>query len=271
MKTIRGLLWRFLLASPSVRRRLAWQLMTHYPDDLGARVPLGYELATPLFDAELAASFAEIFFEAEYGGLLDVAPLPHRWIDLGCYAGFFSLWLELQRRRRGDNSLSKALLVDANASLAPWLTRLLEMNQLSWGHRIGAIAPGTGECEFVERTYMASTLREIAGPAGPHVRVPVLTEDEILTLFPPPYDLLKVDIEGAEHALLAHYPRVLSATRWLCLEWHSWHPGGGGAEQLRELATAQGFDFEREIQPVRTLPDARQTGVFLFAHRDARG
>lgn len=268
MKTLRSLLWRTLLASRNLRQRLAWQLKTNYAADLDARVPLGEDLAAPLFDAELGASFAEIFSNAEYATLLDSIQLPRRWIDLGCYAGFFSLWLELQRRRRGERTPSDALLIDANTSLAPWLARVLAINELPWTHRVGAIAPGSGKCEFVQRSYMGSSLGTIDGPPGERVRVPILDEDAILRLLPPPYDLLKVDIEGAEHALLTHYPRLLAAARSLCLEWHSWHSGGGGLDQLRALASDRGFTFVREIQPARTLPSGDETGVLLFV-RDA--
>lgn len=268
MKALRSLLWRTLLGSRDLRQRLAWQLKTHFPADLDARVPLGEGLASPLFDAELGASFAEIFFDAEYAALLDSIPLPQRWIDLGCYAGFFSLWVELHRRRRGAHAPSNALLIDANTSLAPWLARVLDVNSLPWTHRVGAIAPGHGECEFVQRSYMGSALGTISGPSGESVRVPILGEDTILSLLPPPYDLLKVDIEGAEHALLTHYPRLLAATRHLCLEWHSWHLGGGGVAQLRQLAAALGFKLLRELQPARKLPSGDETGVLLFA-RDA--
>ena len=62
-----------------------------------------------------------------------------------------------------------------------------------------------------------------------------------MRLLPPPYDLVKIDIEGAEADFLRAYPKVLSATRHLLMEWHSWHTGGGGPEQLWRSGARDGF------------------------------
>lgn len=267
-KRLRGWLWDILLSSRSLRRRLAFHLLYRYPADLDARVPLGENLSSPLFDAELSASFAEIFLHREYAPMLDAIAAPRRWIDLGCYAGFFSLWLEWQRRRLGDSSPSEVLLVDANTLLDGWIGRLIAVNGFgnAWTYRRGAIAPGRGECDYVERSYMGSSLGALDKSPGVRVRAPVLDEDELLRIFAPPYDLLKVDIEGAEFEMLRHYPRLVEQSRCLCLEWHSWHSGGGGLAQIRGLAEGLGLAFSREIQPARFLPSGDQTGVILFTN-----
>ena len=266
LKSARGALWRLFLARPSFRRRLGYHLKAEYPEDLDARIPLGCDLASPLFDPEFGSSFSEIFLEQEYAAMFANTPLPRRWIDLGCYAGFFSLWLEWKRRRAGATEPSEALLVDANTTVAPWIKRLLAVNGLvaCWKHRCAAIAPGTGSVEFVERSYMGSSLRTIDDQPGATVSVPILTETALFELLPPPYDLIKADMEGAEYELLLHYPELLRRTRRLSLEWHSWHAGGGGLAQLRELLRAAGFAEVLEVQPARTLSGGRQTGVLLL-------
>jgi len=247
---------------------LAYHLLYRYPADLDARVPLGEGLSSPLFDQEFGASFAEIFLHQEYAPMLDAIGTPRRWIDLGCYAGFFSLWLEWQRRRRGDSSPSEVLLIDANASMESWIRRLIAMNGLdsSWVYRCGAIAAGSGECEFVERSYMGSSLGGLDKSPGLHKQVPVLDEDELRRTFAPPYDLLKADIEGGEYELLLHYRSLIEQSRWICLEWHSWHAGGRGLAQINELAEALGLRVAQELQPARVLPSGDQTGVVLFAN-----
>jgi hypothetical protein len=113
---------------------------------------------------------------------------------------------------------------------------------------------------------MGSSLAGLGSSSGECVPAPVLDEDALLKLFPPPYDLLKVDIEGAEIELLRHYPRVIEQSRCLCLEWHSWHSGGGGLAQIRQLAGDLGLVFSREIQPPRALPSGDETGVILLAN-----
>jgi len=267
-KKLRGWLWDALLASRSLRRRLAFHLLYRYPADLDARVPLGEGLSSPLFDQEFGSSFAEIFLHQEYAPMIEAIGTPRRWVDLGCYAGFFSLWLEWQRRRRGDRAPSQALLVDANASMEGWIRRLIAMNGLesNWTFLRSAIAGGGGECEFVERSYMGSSLGGLDKTPGLQTRVAVLDEDELFRIFPPPYDLLKADIEGAEYELLLHYRRLIEQSRSLCVEWHSWHAGRGGLAQIRELAEGLGLRTAEKLQPARVLPSGDQTGVLLFVN-----
>lgn len=268
MKTLRGLFWRLALYSPNVRRRLAFHLKCHHPEDLDVRIPIGHGLSCPLFDEELAASFREIFLQQEYGGLLGAIPMPRRWIDLGCYAGFFSLWLEWHRRSAAAPGESEALLVDANASMIPWARRLVMINDLErqWRVLCAAIAPGEGSCEFIQRAFMGSSLASVDAKPGERVSVPVLGETGIFGALKPPYDLVKVDLEGAEYELLRHYPGVLSQTRYLNLEWHSWHASDDGGTQIRFLVEEAGFALIKELQPARTLTGDVQTGVLLYVN-----
>ena len=267
MKKFRGWLWRVLLSSHGVRRRLAWQLLHRYPADLDVRVPLGHGLAAPLFDAGLGLSFSEIFVEAEYAPLLDSMPLPRCWVDLGCHAGFFSLWLEWHAAVPAALEPSEILFVDADPAMLPPVARLIEVNGSAprWRVLHGAIGSGRA-CDFIQRGYMASSLAALDASPGETVRVPVLSDAELCAAAPAPCDLVKVDIEGAEHELFAHYPRLLAATRHLCVEWHSW---AGDLGALRALAAGHGFKLVREVQPARTVHAGRQTGVLLFANTTA--
>jgi len=261
------LIWPTLLASRGLRRRLAWQLKFNYPDELDNRVPIGEGLSIPLFDTELSASFDEIFLSGEYKPMLETMPLPRRWIDLGCYAGYFSLWLEWQLHRAGFMNQSNALLVDANAAIAPKVERLIKLNNLesSWKFCRSAVAKGDGMCEYIQRPYMASSLHSVDDSPGEKVAVPIFTDDNFTGAFAGSYDLLKVDIEGAEFDLLQYYPTLASRARWLCLEWHSW---AGSESQIHELAKALGFTLIRELQPARGLPSGCQTSVLLFRNQN---
>lgn len=92
--------------------------------------------------------------------------------------------------------------------------------------------------------------------------VPILTSTEIIAAFRPPYDLLKVHIEGAEFELLRDYHQLVSHCECLLLEWHSRHPDGG-LERLRELSSDVGLTQLAELLPVRKVA-AGETGVLLF-------
>jgi FkbM family methyltransferase len=178
---------------------------------------------------------------------------------------FFCLVIWTRNRLKLSGSPCEALLIDADEKRASFIEELLRINNLSgtFHFRHGSIAAGSRTCKFVHIPYMNSALASIAGPAEELFDVPILTASEIVSTFQPPYDLVKVDIEGAEYELFQNYRDLLSHSEHLLLEWHSWHSGGGGRGQLEDLAAEVGFRHVAELQPVRGLA-ARQTGVFLF-------
>lgn len=258
------LLWP--LRFRAVRNRvLFWARQEQYPE-LELRVPLSRGFACPILSPEYWCSFSEIFVQREYAPVLDLIPPPSRWIDLGCHAGFFSLYLAWERSARGIGFAPECLLADADARVRGSVERIGRINQLGGVHfEMGAVGAGAA-ADFVERGFMASGVRGLDAQPGAKRQVPVLTQERVIELLPPPYDLLKADIEGSEHDLLRHYPRVLDQTRQLLLEWHSWHGGGGGKEQLVEMARTRGFGAPVEIQPPREVSPGRQCGILLFAN-----
>src|SRR5579884_4108209 len=70
-----------------IRRRVAYELRPWF-GDVAFEIPLTAELACPIGHWDAAHSFSEIFVTNEYGAFLDEAPLPLRWLDLGCHAGY---------------------------------------------------------------------------------------------------------------------------------------------------------------------------------------
>jgi FkbM family methyltransferase len=266
LKSMRGSMWRTLLGSSGLRRRLSYQLKEHYRDDLDIRIPIGDKLWCPWFGSEIGASFEEIFLVQEYLPILQYMPPPRRWVDLGCYAGFFSLWCAWILHRHGGADGMAALLVDADERMGRVARRVIEVNRFEsiWQHRCGAIAGGTGSCSYVQRPYMGSSLLSTSAEAGDAATVPVVTPADIAKALPPPYDLIKVDIEGAEYELLQGYADLLREARNVCIEWHSWHAGGRGVAQIIEMTRSLGFGPRPDIQAARILPNGTQTGVILF-------
>jgi FkbM family methyltransferase len=258
--------WGTIFKISSLRRRLAFQVKYRCLTELDLRVSLGHDVCVPWWNEEIGASFAEIFLEQEYSGMFEFMKPPARWIDLGAFAGFFSIWLVwIRNRLKLSDSPCEALLIDADRERAGYIADLLRINNLSerFHFRYGAIDAGGGTSRFVHIPYMSSALASIAGSVGQPVDVPILTCREIVSLIEPPYDLVKVDIEGAEYELLQNYREFLRHCDHLLIEWHSWHSGGGGLGQLRELADDAGFHQIAELQPARAVP-AGQTGIILF-------
>jgi hypothetical protein len=98
--------------------------------------------------------------------------------------------------------------------------------------------------------------------------VPCLSDGDLQRAFPPPYDLIKVDIEGAEYDFVARYPGVCAAARALVVEWHAPSAEDGRVAGLcRELA-ARGFAQSAVLRPPHRAAGVL-TGLELFWRPDA--
>jgi FkbM family methyltransferase len=258
--------WANIFNIPVLRRRLAFQVKQRCLSALDLSLPLGHDVSLPWFGQEVGSSFAEVFLEQEYADLFRFMSPPARWVDLGAFAGFFSAWILWNRNRmKMRDSVPAALLVDADERSGPLIDALLRLNNLSekFVFRHGAIADGAGTCRFVRRPYMSSSLSSIGGPSGSTLEVPILTPEQIMASFPPPYHLVKVDIEGGEYEFLRNHREFLAQCEYLVMEWHSWHPGGGGLAHLLDLAAAARFHQLAELRPARDVRQG-QTGILLF-------
>lgn len=255
-----------LLSVPAIRRKLAFHLRSGHYDELNISVPIGCKLTCPILHPDYWWSFQEVFFTDEYQPVFEQIPLPSRWLDLGCHAGFFSLLVVQQRRRLNLPEPAAALLVDGDSRVARSISQICEQNKL--GNQLqflhGAVASKPGDIFFHETVAMSSAISN--GESAGSRRVPVARPEQIVTRLEPPYDLVKVDVEGAEHDFLTTYEPILSKTRHLLLEWHSWHSGGGGVATIRSAAAAAGFKEIRDIIPEHKLnPTSDRTcGVILF-------
>jgi FkbM family methyltransferase len=231
-----------------LREHLAFHIRQRHYDLLQVRVPLSAGLAAPVLSDEAWVSFSEIFLQEEYEQVFRLLPLPDRWIDLGCHAGFFSLFVEQRRRLDGREGRPQALLVDADSRSARAIERVIALNrlegQMTFQH--GAVSAGTGAVQFSQRAFMASGIAAVDDHPGEPSSVPIITPGRIVELLSPPYDLVKVDIEGSEHDFIDHYEPVWNRARHLVLECHdspstgnSWEDGAGrivrstGFERLR--------------------------------------
>jgi FkbM family methyltransferase len=273
LKSVARLPVQGLLRIPALRRRVIFELTQQYFAELQIRVPLMERIHCPVPSPDAWYSFTEIFVRGDYQPAFHHIPLPGRWIDLGCHAGYFSLFVLWLRARAGLAGPFQALLVDADRRVSPGVEILIRENRLTEHFKFvyGAIASGRGVRTFQERGQMASAIvRDAAGE--PSQAVPILTPDKILEAFPPPYDLIKVDIEGAEFDFLADYGPVLQQAKHLLLEWHSWQTGSGqGADgalpQIEAAAQQAGFGFVADIVPPQAVmlnQSPQQCGVKLY-------
>src|SRR5688572_24879872 len=161
MDALRKLLkWplRAALRLPAIRKRIAYELRRDYFDDLQVFIPLGHGIKCPIRRDEYVHSFSEIFLANEYGDFLDYIPLPRRWIDLGCHAGYFSAFLAWHSRRNNTDDFT-ALLVDADPRVKADVEFLARVNKLERRFTFlpGLIQAGAGEKPFGLRPGMTSS------------------------------------------------------------------------------------------------------------------
>ena len=254
-----------------MRKELIRRVRQQFFGELNLAISLGQKLKAPLCFGDAVGSFSQIFIQNEYTGAFSEGVLPVRWIDFGCHNGYFSLYLQWLHRKSGSDSQTSALLVDADPASRESVAKLIAMNRLADHFTFvhGAIARGSGSVMFAVQDHMRSSLASYCDVTDQTAAVEILSAAKILDLFPPPYDLIKVDIEGAEYELLLAYRDVLKHARRLILEWHSWHPGEGGKDQIAALALEQGFLRDADLvaaQPIEYAGATAQCGVFSF-HR----
>jgi FkbM family methyltransferase len=269
--------FRAMLDVPEIRRRLIFDLKQRHFADLDIQVPLGFGLKAPITAPEFWISFEEIFFDREYELLLEniVAEkyFPQRWIDLGCHAGFFSLWLLYERIRSGlAINDCRALLIDPDPRLASSIKKLIAENRLesSFQYLPFAISKDSDQTEFALRGYMSSSLAGIGDKPSEVQPVKTINAEALTSYMSPPYDLIKIDIEGAEFDFLSAYDEIFRSAKHVILECHSWHTGGGGMQQLHELALAKNFRIVKEIesaQPVTIDGKPESCSVLLLENK----
>lgn len=259
-----------LFRNQAFRRRSIFHLKQNYYNELEVGLQLGGGLHCPIVHPSACFSLSEIFFQGEYQPVFDECPLPERWMDLGCHYGFFSLYVAWLRAKELRISPFHALLVDADSRVQAGVESLIKINhwedQVAFIH--GAIAEGAGAAGFQEQDIMSSSLADLqeGAPISSSKRVPIVDEQIILKNLPPPYDLVKIDVEGGEYDFMIAYPQVLALTRYLVMEWHSWHKGGGSEKQIRWLAESHGFKLKKVIQQPKLCfsDNDSQVGVLLF-------
>ncbi len=231
-------------------------LKKNYYEDLELMLDIGFGLRYPLVLPQAWSSFREIFLEGEYAEAFDRIPLPNRWLDLGCCFGCFSLFIVWLKRKQGVSEDSHALLVDGNSRVEKSVRKLLSTNKLDrqLDFRFGVIDSSNDSVGFDESQLITSGVDRLISKSNKITSQvahnPVISEKRIMEIMPPPYNLVKLDIEGSEYEFLSNYTNILQQTENLLMEWHDWHRGGGGKAQLEELIRKQGFKLVCELQPL---------------------
>jgi FkbM family methyltransferase len=254
-----------------IRRRVAFELTQRWFSDLNLQIPLSEGFGCPIPDLDALYSFSEIFATGEYGSFLEEISLPKRWIDLGCHAGYFTLYLAWRRAATGEPEW-EALLLDADPRMKGLTEKTLKINRIEQHCTLlwGSICSSSGAQRFALRAGMGSSLDLHFSGVRKVTRVPSVSPAAILESFPPPYDLIKIDIEGAEYDFAENYVEVHKHASAILIEWHARDRQGSGKERIHELLGSSGFRVVKTMRPVRLLyldGDWYSSGVELYRRK----
>ncbi|HWD91558.1 MAG TPA: FkbM family methyltransferase [Verrucomicrobiae bacterium] len=162
--------------------------------------------------------FCHPFYWQLYGWLTSA---PRLVVDLGAHCGHFSMLADVCVRLRFENSAPEYLLVEPNPDLIPVIRRNLEKSGLCSRHTLkqGLVGDRCGAATLwvSPRNYLSASLQP--GPATRGVSANYFDLEGFIG--DRKVDLLKVDIEGAEYALVANYPEFLKRVGKVMIEIHS--------------------------------------------------
>jgi len=204
-----------------LRKSLAWRALPWA--DLTLNLPTG--ISFPIRTRQEARLVQEILLAESYRPLIEALEPPRTLVDLGCNAGFFTLFAEHLRRcrRAADSPPARGLLVDANPDCLARCRSALALNHLDAHCEIleGLIGPpGEALAFHVSKADGHSSVFHRYCPRRTVRRASLDLDAEIARRFPEGVDLMKVDIEGGEKFLIAHWPQTLRRCRAIILEWH---------------------------------------------------
>jgi FkbM family methyltransferase len=253
-------IWSILLKPAALRKRIMAHLRADFFHEFGHSIPLGNDYWAELLENDAYDSFSEIFIQQEYADYLPSEPLS-RILDIGAHYGYFSLWIQSKYPEREIHSL----MIEPSPRCKKSLQRMV--NNLKLGGRFSFLqkvidAPDKISTKFYDRPHMGGSLFPSSKEENV-VEISILKETDVMEHFSPPYDIIKCDIEGSEWALLTYYPELLKGTKHLLLEWHSWHQGGGGCNQLLEKITELNFEIINSSPPSSAIERKGEVGIIL--------
>lgn len=250
----------FLLKFKFLRNRLKYQFLYSYFYELQLTIPIGYGFNAQLLEPDSYDSFSEIFVLQEYSEFIPEESIL-TVLDIGANYGFFSLWLQSNRPKDKIHSI----LVEPSLRCRRSLEKLVESPQLQnrFHYLQCAIGnPKDSQIKFFDRPYMAGSIFE-SDHTDPPYYANTLQSSEVFSSNSNSYDLIKCDIEGGEWNFLIHYTSILEKSKFLVMEWHSWHSGGGSFSQIEKKLTEIGFQIIKSSPIQKAVGREGEVGLFL--------
>ena len=250
----------FLLKFKFIRNRVKFNFLHNYFNELQLTIPVGSDYWAYLCENDAYDSFSEIFIQQEYSDLIPDESILNI-LDIGANYGYFSLWLQSNRPKDKIHST----LIEPSLRCSRSLKKLVELPRLQ--NRFQYLQRAVGDPEethikFFDRPFMAGSIfGSDHNDAFYHANTLKLAE--VFSSDRDSYDLIKCDIEGGEWELIENYPTLLKQSKFVVMEWHSWHSGGGGFLQIEKKLTEVGFQIIKSNPPNKAIGRDGEVGLFL--------
>lgn len=250
----------FLLKFKFIRNRVKFNFLHNYFNELQLTIPVGSDYWACLCENDSYDSFSEIFIQEEYSGFIPDESILNV-LDIGANYGYFSLWLQSIRPKDKIHST----LIEPSLRCSRSLKELIRLPQLQnrFQYLQRAIGnPKETNIKFFDRPFMAGSIFE-SDQNDSFYHANTLKTSDIFKSARVSYDLIKCDIEGGEWELLTNYASILENTKFIVMEWHSWHSGCGGFPQIEKKLTEIGFQIIKLNSPLKAVGRDGEVGLFL--------
>lgn len=257
--------WTRLLKFRGFRTRILAHIKADYFHELNHSIPLNGGYWASLLENDSYDSFSEIFIQQEYKTFLPDGDIT-KVLDIGAHYGYFSLWLQAQK----PSVKLYSTLVEPSSKCRKSLMHLvanqiLENRFVFLDSAVGSTSKST--IEFFDRPHMGGSIFP-TDSTQPFENIITLKASDILESMAPPYDLIKCDIEGAEWEFLTGYSKVISESRYLLLEWHSWHSGGNGYQQIKDKIEDIDFRILKTSKATKAVGRKGKVGLVLAENQN---
>ena len=253
-------IWNNLLKITAFRRAILAHLNADYFHEFKHSIPLGNDYWAYLWESDAYDSFSEIFIKQEYSNFIPDELLINI-LDLGANYGYFSLWLQSKR----PNDKIHSTLIEPSLRCSRSLEKLVKSPRLQKRFQYLQLAvgdPKKSNIKFFDRPFMAGSIFESDHKDNSY-HANTLKASDVFSSDRDTFDLIKCDIEGGEWELIVNYPSILEKSKFLVMEWHSWHLGGGGFQQIENKLTHYGFQIMKKSSSQDAIGRNGEVGLFL--------
>ena len=250
----------FFFKFKSLRNRLKFHFLHSYFHELQITIPVGSDYWAHLCENDSYDSFSEIFIQQEYMNVIPEETIL-TVLDIGANYGYFSLWLQSKR----PHDKIQSILTEPSRRCRRSIKKLIDLPQIQNRFKYLQCAigdPKDPQIKFFDRPYMAGSIFESESKDSFYY-ANTLKASDVFSSDRDTFDLIKCDIEGGEWNFLINYSSILQKSKFLVMEWHSWHSGGGGFLQIKEKLTELGFQIIKSSPPQKAIGRNGEVGLFL--------